>query len=507
MRTKVTSSVGLVVAASAMAFVVCEALARFWVAVGVAGAAVERREFLKAIPPEIDDSGGYAVHPFLGYTFTPGGRGANQQGFFGPELPYRKSPDELVVGVFGGSVAMQASLEGGHILSEALAPAAAARGYTHVRVLSFAVGGWRAPQPFIALAHFVSSVDVAIVLDGFNEVIHLGTDALDHFPAAFPFREVYAPLVRGLGSPDEVVRRAQLIAANRHALRVTKRFGRPPLRWSLLAHLYWRGVARRYQERATLLRWEAHQAIAPQWRDVEPVVAGDYGAKRDAYLAFYADLVRDADAVTRRHGKPFFHFVQPNQYDRGSKPLSEEEADRRVTNVGWFDVVTPSYRRLEVLTETLRAEGVASVFLGHIFGDVPETVYKDDCCHLNERGLGIMNRIIAETIVESGVLATLPPPPTIGNGGLPSDQPMSSVETVSAQRRCVGGREVSPRRRLDRARAPAKGAARAPDLRSQRGDTSCPPTPRRSRAAFDLRPSRQAPGTILKISPSNPPVP
>ena len=408
MRTGVPSTIGLVVAAAAITFLVCEASTRLWVTGGFAGAATERREFLAAIPRETDDSGGYAVHPFFGYTFTRGARGANNQGFFGPQLPYDKPPDELVVGIFGGSVAMQAALEGGHILSEALAPAAAARGYTRVRVLSFAVGGWRAPQPFIALAHYLSSIDVAIALDGFNEVIHLGTDALDDFPGAFPFREVYAPLVRGLGSPDEVVRRAQLIEANRHAVRVTKRFGRPPLRWSLLAHLYWRGVARRYQERATLLRWEAHHAIAPQWRDVEPVVAGDYGAKRNAYLAFYADLVRDADAVARRHGKPFFHFVQPNQYDRGSKPLSSEEGEQRVTNVGWFDVVTPSYRRLEAITETLRAEGVASVFLGHIFGDVSETVYSDDCCHLNERGLGIMERVIADTIVESGALATLP---------------------------------------------------------------------------------------------------
>lgn len=72
-------------------------------------------------------------------------------------------------------------------------------------------------------------------------------------------------------------------------------------------------------------------------------------------------------------------------------------------------VVTPPYRRLEAVAAALRGQGVESYFLGSIFAGISETVYSDDCCHLNERGLEILNRRIAERILGSGRLDEIPP--------------------------------------------------------------------------------------------------
>lgn len=419
----------------------CELAARFVVPGGQRAAVAERADFLGRIPGVADrdgagadsaasdgaaageDRGGhddgapavvessrmavlqafgsrFQVHPFFGYTFAPGLDGANNQGFFagGARYPYVKEPGQVVIGVFGGSVAMQ-SVAAQESLSAPLRERFAELGFDRVRVLSFASGGWRQPQSFFALVYFLRSIDVAIVLDGFNEVIHVGDAELAQYPASYPWSAVYAPLVRGLGSPEEVMRAAEIVEANREAAQMTSAFQRAPLRWSTAAHLVWRVFARRYEERVAPLRSAAQQDSLAGFAAIDPPPAGDLAAKRDAYLQSYEDVIYFSDLVTRASGKPFFHFVQPNQYDRGSKPLSDEERERFTTNSGWFDLVTQNYERLEEMSERLRAKGVESYYLGDIFEGIADTLYSDECCHMNDRGLGMLNRAMAERIL------------------------------------------------------------------------------------------------------------
>ena len=54
------------------------------------------------------------------------------------------------------------------------------------------------------------------------------------------------------------------------------------------------------------------------------------------------------------------------------------------------------------------ADGVAVVDLTGMFGDVAETVYADDCCHLNELGNRLMAvRILAEWASRPGVVEAI----------------------------------------------------------------------------------------------------
>lgn len=376
----------------------------------------ERAAFLRRLPlQEVDDGGeaspvervsnaAFVLHPYFGYTFQPSFEGTDPRGFYSgaSSFPVHRERDELVVGVFGGSVAMQVAGARGALVA-ALEPAAQAAGHRRVTVLSFAIGGWRQPQHFNALVRFLDEVDVAIVLDGFNEVIHLSDWHLAQQPAEYPWSAVWALLARH-PSTDETVRRAELIALHRAAGRATAVVDRSPLRRSTLAHLLWRVYTARYEHRTAALRDELAR-VAPDRATDGAAPPEEIAARRDAYLRWWHELIAFSDVIARARGRTFFHFVQPNQYDRGSKPLSAEEREHFTRQTTWFDEVTPRYARVEEMTERLRRVGVDSTFLGDVFATTTETVYVDDCCHLNEHGVRMLATAIGEHVAASGRLA------------------------------------------------------------------------------------------------------
>ncbi|MEO1367751.1 MAG: hypothetical protein AAFX50_11285, partial [Acidobacteriota bacterium] len=98
-------------------------------------------------------------------------------------------------------------------------------------------------------------------------------------------------------------------------------------------------------------------------------------------------------------GGEYHHFLQPNQYVQGSKPLSPEELrDAFVSDSGFRRDVGRGYPRLVVAGEGLRADGVSFHSLHRIFADRPETLYADPCCHLNAAGYRLAAAAVAQRI-------------------------------------------------------------------------------------------------------------
>jgi hypothetical protein len=348
----------------------------------------------------------FVLHPFFGYTYRASFAGTNGAGFYsgGPSFPYHAAPRELVVGIFGGSVAMQVAGARERIVA-ALEPLARARGYDRVTALSYAVGGWRQPQQFDALVRFVDDLDVAVVVDGFNEIIQLSDWHLRRQPAEYPWSAVYEMLARQPTAREELDR-ADLIRADVSAATTTRRLDGPVLRSSALAQLAWRVYAARYDAATSTLRDRLTRATVD--REVETgLTAKEAAARRSAYLVWWAELIRFSQLIVHERGGLFFHFVQPNQYERGAKPLSPEERESFTRNTTWFDEVTPRYAYARRMTEQLRREGVDTTFLGELFATTRETVYVDDCCHLNARGIATLTDAIARHIVASDEIGRL----------------------------------------------------------------------------------------------------
>ncbi len=359
------------------------------------------------------------LHPFFGYTLFRDADGANNHGFpTRHPYPHIKQSDEYVIGIFGGSVAQQV-VQNPEALRRRLTPALRQAGAQRLTFLPFAMGGWRQPQSTFALLYYLDSLDLVIFLDGFNEVVHLAPDELAQHPTRFPFAEVYSPLIAAGDSPYAAAAAGRLELAT-HAIAWTTRLSdQLPLRYSLGAHLVWRTITAQYTRYANEVRAEIERLSAQDWRGIEAPL-GDATARAADYLRFYSRLTREAAQAAAASNKPFFHFVQPNQYVHGAKPLSDIERDE-YTAKPWAGVVTPAYARLAQLVAELRARGVRSTYLGRLFEHTRETVYSDDCCHLNPLGLARLEEAMADEILASGLLPGQAPAPQVPPSASPPD--------------------------------------------------------------------------------------
>ena len=105
-------------------------------------------------------------------------------------------------------------------------------------------------------------------------------------------------------------------------------------------------------------------------------------------------LMRD---VARRMGAGYVHVLQPNQYLAHSKQLSDEEREHAISNPEVGRRVEAGYQALRPRIEAFERVGLSFVDMTQVFGDHPETLYRDSCCHLNLRG----NELLAEAIVRA----------------------------------------------------------------------------------------------------------
>ena len=97
----------------------------------------------------------------------------------------------------------------------------------------------------------------------------------------------------------------------------------------------------------------------------------------------------------------YFHFLQPNQYLVGSKIMTQEERSVAISeNQPYKRGVGPGYPRLIEAGEELRRRGISFHDLTMLFANNDETLYIDTCCHLNERGYGMIAEAIGKVIYE-----------------------------------------------------------------------------------------------------------
>lgn len=143
----------------------------------------------------VPKSGVYQLHPYFGYTYATSRDGVNRHGFQagGREYPYRASPGEFVVGIFGGSAAVQVARHPDG-LAKALLPGLRSKGYNRVTVLPFAVEGWRQPQPFNAFVRYLPDIDMAILIDGVSEIVEFADDDVPGWPGDYPAARIYGVL-------------------------------------------------------------------------------------------------------------------------------------------------------------------------------------------------------------------------------------------------------------------------------------------------------------------------
>jgi hypothetical protein len=382
--------------------------------VGYAEAWEERRLFLERISSSLGEGATredrpwlarYELHPFFGFVARRNEGLTNNQGFQSPyTYPYRSEEWEYVIGVFGGSVAQQLA-QGSAPLVDLLAPTLKEKGYQKLTVINLAMGASKQPSSFNTFVYFLEDIDLAVSLDGLNE--YQAEFQRSGYPASFPARAVYEQLASFASSAYSARDAAMLEILAERAAGWTNPLMSPPLRYSMLAHLAWRAVVTRYEGTAGELRSSLAETAAEDWRGVDPVERDGPDQALDRYFRLYEEVTRFSHTIAEAEGKLFFHFIQPNQYVAGSKVFSEEERALYMDRVG-PGFYTERFGRLTEMTQRLRRQGVESHSLTMLFRDHEETLYSDNCCHFNARGVSLLSQAIGETILRSGKLDTIP---------------------------------------------------------------------------------------------------
>lgn len=83
---------------------------------------------------------------------------------------------------------------------------------------------------------------------------------------------------------------------------------------------------------------------------------------------------------------PYLHFVQPNQYLKDSKPLSDVEEANFVNYAIYGDPISMYYENLKVS----ELQTLTKYDHRYIFNRESRTVYSDKCCHFNQLGMDII---------------------------------------------------------------------------------------------------------------------
>lgn len=361
----------------------------------------------EAIPMQLRRPGKPAeLHPYFGVHSLPGGPNlpadAELARFGFPvnlreRLFYEPSPERVVVGIFGGSVASIAAV-GGTGLETVLRSVHRFAG-KEIVLLSFADGAFKQPQQWLILSYLLSlgtHLDVVVDLDGFNEMVLPERNRLQGLPPQYPWG--WGEVAGGL-EPGRlpIVGRLSLLRERRQ--RLAEIFSHPLLRFSPSAGVLWLALNRSMQARIE----SASSKLAGT--NEEKAGSGPMGGPTSSRVPprELADLWRDSSRLMAElcgaRGIEFHHLLQPNQYFSDTKPLAAERA------AGVFAERHPyaalareGYAELLRAGRELRAAGAPFHDLSRLFATRSELLYGDSCCHLNFRGNLLLQRAIAEQL-------------------------------------------------------------------------------------------------------------
>ena len=333
---------------------------------------------------------GYSPHPYFGYESSTT-RSSEK-------ILSEASSDDFVIGILGGSVAGSFAeyLIRNPSHFEALRKVISTFGNRNLRIVNLANGGYKQPQQFFVATYFMDRLDLVINVDGFNDATpaHL----LPIYPLEFP---TLSAQFYGRANPGGIYP-----TIGRSARWIYKNMNNAPMSWKFpglsrssvyfISWYYLHDLLYRVVKESESAYYEK-EFVSHQSEDLRKTPPREIMNELISIWKKYTML--EDDLVRKRTGKPVVFFLQPNQYLKGSKPLSEQEKRIAIDPLrveGTHDMMV----MLKAAAKTLGDSRVPIFDLTGIFSNITETVYKDDCCHLNNLG----NQIMADVVVSKVML-------------------------------------------------------------------------------------------------------
>ena len=345
------------------------------------------------------------LHPYFGFSADPvRNKWISKNGFPSVIMDQtaKKASDKIRVALFGGSFAQEIY----HYCREDIV-AFFSKINKNVEILNFSIGGYKQPQQLLVLNYLLATgtdFDYIINIDGFNEV-------------ALPYWENIAFNVNPF-------------YPRRWNNRVKNRFGQEEVRimgkiemiksikrsWAFLFNEYklyrsptlsmaWKIGNKYFYNKIASNNWFLHEKI--ERTDSFAVNGPTYNYETNEEL--YRDLTDFwfrcsllMKELCEANNIKYYHFLQPNQYVPGSKPISPKERKIAIFEKSPIDIsVKAGYPFLRKKGKELVKNGVNFYDCTDIFINNKEILYKDVCCHLNTKGYKIFVKKMGEFIKNS----------------------------------------------------------------------------------------------------------
>lgn len=361
------------------------------------------------------------LHPYVGFTVDGHRRKpeCNSESFeecysrikVDTDRPFAKrEKNTLIIGIVGGSFADgTANRHRSGVVARSFKALPRFANKSKIITYNMAAGAYKQPQHLMQTAYYMSlgaEFDIIVNLDGFNEISgsYYGWRDSNLHPA---FPKSWNHRVSSSVSKEYLLAYADKESAIDSKAGYAQLVSKFPLRWSPTLNFIWR-VSDNHSARdiETLSkRIEILGTVNPNRRDFALEALGpDYSIDSFDDLANYsANLWMRSSlslrALSEGNGARYFHFLQPNQYIDGAKILSDEEKRIAVIKTGGYgNVYKKGYPFIVTRAADLVKMGVNYHDLTYMFKNDSDTLYVDNCCHLNPKGYDIVVREIASKI-------------------------------------------------------------------------------------------------------------
>ncbi|MDB9515578.1 hypothetical protein PN466_01205 [Roseofilum reptotaenium CS-1145] len=371
------------------------------------------------------------LHPFLGYIAKPGtGFGgfefqsvfnANNYGLVSQlNYPYiRQNPNQVLVGIFGGSVATF------YYMNEIENPTLARTlnnlpefANKEIVLLNFSQGGYKQPQQLLALNYFLSQgqeLDLAINIDGFNEVAIANNNIEKEIAPSMPSALQVMPLVQ-LANNNLSTEQMKIMLEVIGIKDKLKNSLQGQQDCVLALCYFWEQIRstvliRNYYDRLEDFDDKRKKSATPDESLIylQPWESQGTESDYESMAQIWIQSSLAMSSVLQARNIPYFHILQPNQYYPTERQFSAEEqqqfAPENNRRNPYLDGVQLGYPYLLQASQELLDNGIYFFNGVTAFDGEPDTVYIDTCCHYNQTGRNIFANFVA-----SQIALTLSPP-------------------------------------------------------------------------------------------------
>jgi hypothetical protein len=320
----------------------------------------------------------------------------------------KKSPDQFVIGMFGGSVGAWFCQVGAHRLVAGLKVNAFFK-TREIVPLCLSHEGYKQPQQLLVLSYFLSigqTFDLVLNIDGFNEVALSSFNNQRGLDISMPSAMHLEPLVNLVNQATLTPEKLQSLAAiSQYKERINYLVGR--LRQNRIAAINF-VLERLHRSATTSYQAEVARfsALPSNPSDASLILATPSVTERDEAKALEDAAQSWSEASTLMHTMlaarsiPYFHVLQPNQYFTSRSFSAEEGRVARSDASPFKKGAENGYPLLVKESEGLKSR-VTFLNATAIFDRESAAVYIDDCCHYTLRGNQLLADAIARQILTS----------------------------------------------------------------------------------------------------------